>query len=124
MASDLTLPTPDLWLLAAGRSVVAFCPRHLVDLNDELELEAGPARPDSELHSDFVGLGDPGFDDLAALVIGVQPASSLSIQSESHFLTFVPEGDVLILRVYRDNEPVLEEAEFEKRRADVEADFR
>ena len=124
MASDLTLPTPDLWLLAGGRIVVAFAPRHAVGLNDELELSTGPARPGSELQPDYADLEDPSLGDLSALVIGVQPASSLSVQSESHFLTFVPEGDVLILRVYQDNEPVLEEAEFERLRAGVEADFR
>ena len=124
MASDLTLPTPDLWLLATGRSVVTFSPRHAVGLNDELELTAGRARPGSELQAGYTDLEEPSFGDLSALVIGVQPASSLRVQSESNFLTFVPEGDVLILRVYEDNEPVLEDAEFETQRAGVEADFR
>ena len=125
MASTLTLPIPDLWLLAGGTSVVAFAPRHAVDLNDEVELWAGPPRPKSELRPGLASIcheSPPG--DLTALVIGLQPASSLSTESDSHYLTFVPEGDVLILRVYQGERPVLEDAAFEARRVEVEADFR
>jgi hypothetical protein len=63
------------------------------------------------------------LDDLTALVMGVQPASSLSPESDNNFLTILPEGDVLILRVYRENRPVLDDAEFEALRAEVEAEF-
>ncbi|MEE8491337.1 MAG: hypothetical protein V3S60_06825 [Acidimicrobiia bacterium] len=125
MASELTLPIPDLWLLASGKSVVAFAPRHAVDLNDELELAPGPPRPAAELKADPGAVVEPSaFDDLTALVMGVQPASSLSPESDNNFLTILPEGDVLILRVYRGNRPVLDDAEFEARRAEVEAEFR
>jgi hypothetical protein len=55
--------------------------------------------------------------------MGVQPASSLSPESDNNFLTILPEGDVLILRVYRENRPVLDDAEFEALRAEVEAEF-
>ncbi|MEE9229058.1 MAG: hypothetical protein V3U47_08805 [Acidimicrobiia bacterium] len=125
MASELTLPIPDLWLLASGKSVVAFAPRHAVDLNDELELAPGPPRPAAELKADPGAVVEPSaLDDLTALVMGVQPASSLSPESDNNFLTILPEGDVLILRVYRGNRPVLDDAEFEARRAEVEAEFR
>ena len=124
MASALTVPTPDLWLLASGRSIVAFSPRHAVGLNDEVELTAGPARIGSELQPGFTAVEDPAAEDLSALVIAVQPASSLNVEAESNFLAQVPEGDVLILRVYQGNEPVVEEVEFQDRRAGVEAEFR
>ena len=125
MASELTLPIPDLWLLASGKSVVAFAPRHAVDLNDELELAPGPPRPAAELKADPGSVVEPSaLDDLTALVMGVQPASSLSPESDGNFLTNLPEGDVLILRVYRGNRPVLDGAEFEAQRAEVEAEFR
>lgn len=125
MASELTLPIPDLWLLASGKSVVAFAPRHAVDLNDELELAPGPPRPAAELKADPGAVVEPSaLDDLTALVMGVQPASSLSPESDNNFLTILPEGDVLILRVYRGNRPVLDDAEFEAQRAEVEAEFR
>ena len=125
MATSLTLPTPDIWLLAGGRTVVAFVPRHAIDLNDEIELAAGAARPESDLRPGYGYAGEPPESgDLAALVIGVQPASSLGSEAESNFLTVVQEGDVLILRVYRGEHPVLDDTEFERRRAEVEADFR
>ena len=125
MASDLTLPTPDLWLLASGASVVAFAARHAADLNDELELLPGSPRPASELKNE-PGATEllSGVDELTALVVGVQPASSLGAESDNNFLTFVPEGDVLILRVYRADQPVLDDSEFEAQRAEVEAEFR
>ena len=124
MASELTLPIPDLWLLASGKSVVAFAPRHAVDLNDELELAPGPPRPAAELKADPGAVVEPSaLDDLTALVMGVQPASSLSPESDNNFLTILPEGDVLILRVYRGNRSVLDDAEFETLRAEVEGEF-
>ncbi|MEE9185302.1 MAG: hypothetical protein V3U39_12630 [Acidimicrobiia bacterium] len=124
MASELTLPMPDLWLLASGKSVVAFASRHAVDLNDELELAPGPPRPVAELKAEPGAVVEPSaLDDLTALVMGVQPASSLSPESDNNFLTILPEGDVLILRVYRENRPVLDDAEFEALRAEVEAEF-
>ncbi len=120
----LVVPLPDLSLLATGASVIAFSPRHEVNLNDELELSAGRIREDSELRPGWApGHQEGTHEDLNALVMGVQPASSLSPDSASSFLTCVPEGDLLILRVYRGNQPVLEDGEFEERRAEVEADF-
>ena len=125
MSSELTLPMPDLWLLASGKSVVAFASRHAVDLNDELELAPGPPRPVAELKAEPGAVVEPSaLDDLTALVMGVQPASSLSPESDNNFLTILPEGDVLILRVYRENRPVLDDVEFEALRAEVEAEFR
>lgn len=124
MATSLTVPTPDLWLLATGRTVVAFAPRHAVDLGDELELAPGPARPELELRSGYgYDREPPSVDAFTALVLGVQPASSLSPEAESNFLASTPEGDVVILRVYRGEAPVLDDGEFERRRAEVEADF-
>lgn len=125
MASELTLPMPDLWLLASGKSVVAFAARHAVDLNDELQLTPGPPRPAAELKAEPGTAVEPSeLDDVTALVMGVQPASSLSPESDNNFLTILPEGDVLILRVYRGNRPVLDDAGFEAQRAEVEAEFR
>ena len=124
MASELTLPMPDLWLLASGKSVVAFASRHAVDLNDELELTPGPPRPAAELKAEPGVVEPSALDDVTALVMGVQPASSLSPESDNNFLTILPEGDVLILRVYRGTRPVLDDAEFEAQRAEVEAEFR
>lgn len=125
MTSSLVVPLPDLSLLATGASVIAFSPRHEVNLNDELELSAGRIRNDSELRPGWgPGPHEGTNEKLIALVMGIQPASSLSADAASSFLTSVPEGDLLILRVYRGSQPVLEDGEFEERRAEVEADFR
>jgi len=127
MADSLALPDPDLAALALGRTVVAFIPRHAVDLNDELELEAGGPRPSEEVsqaNQDLLGLGPPDGA-LVGLVVGLQPAASLGGPSgrEHHVLSSVPEGDVAILRVFKGAEPALGDDEFEARRAAVEAMF-
>ena len=127
MADSLTLPDPDLAALALGRTVVAFIPRHAVDLNDELELEAGGPRPSEQLsraNQDLLGLGPPDGP-LVGLVVGLQPAASLGGPNGSphHVLNSVPEGDVAILRVFDGAEPALSDDEFEARRAAVEAMF-
>jgi len=120
VADRLVLPDQDLVALVAGESIVAFTPRHEVDLNDELELIAG--RPPTTAEPS----GEPDSTaDVSGLVVGLQPATSLggTDGTDLHIPAEAPEGDAVILRVFVGNEPVLSDAEFEVRRAAVEAMF-
>ncbi|MGI9609982.1 MAG: hypothetical protein ACR2NL_06780 [Acidimicrobiia bacterium] len=114
MADRLVVPEEDLKALAGGERIVAFASRHEVDLNDELELVAGILPDDSAtLPAGLVGL-----------VVGLQPAASMSGDASVIALPGdVQDGDAVILRVFVGTEPALTDAEFESRRAAVEAMF-
>ncbi len=127
MADRLALPDPDLQALVTGTVVVAFAARHAVDLNDELELVGTGPRQAIELSAEHIGLSSAGppSGEFVGLVVGLQPAASLS-QPEGtahHILAAVPDGDAVILRVFGADGPVLDEDEFEHRRTAVEAMF-
>lgn len=125
MAERLELPDQDLQALATGRTIVAFGERHAVGLNDELELIATGPRPAAEVSDETLAAGGAPPDGLVGLVVGLQPAASLSdAAGDHHILTATPDGDLIILRVFADSGPVLGDAEFEQRRAAVEAMFR
>ncbi len=125
MADRLSIPDQDLAALAAGEVIVAFASRHAVDLNDELELVASGPRPMTELAGRRAQVVAPATP-LFGLVVGLQPAASLSGTDGAihHVLARVPDGDAIILRVFAGDVPVLPDAEFEARRETVEAMFR
>ncbi len=128
MADRLSVPDPDLHALATGRIVVAFVPRHSVDLNDELELDpAGPRLPGelSKANAELATAEAPS-DEYVGLVVGLQPAASLGgpAGAHHHLLAKVPDGDLAILRVFSESGPALDDAEFEARRLAIEAMFR
>lgn len=127
MADRLVLPDQELAALVTGEVIVAFAPRHDVDLNDELELIAGRPRATSELSGEPDDSTPSGLTlaDVSGLVVGLQPAASLvgPAGADLHILGQEPDGDAVILRVFVGNEPVLSDAEFEVRRAAVEAMF-
>lgn len=125
MADRLELPDADLRALADGTVIVAFAPRHAIDLNDELELVPIGARPAAELSPAHAGLAQAGppTGEFTGLVVGLQPAASLAAGADHHILAAVPEGDAVILRVYSDRGPVLSDAGFSARRSAVEAAF-
>jgi hypothetical protein len=127
MAERLELPDPDLQALAAGTVIVAFAPRHAVDLNDELELVPSGGRPASDLSSAHTGLALTGTPagEYSGLVVGLQPAASLARDEGAayHILAAVPEGDAVILRVFSAKGPVLTDDEFTEHLTAVEAVF-
>ena len=128
MADRLRLPDQDLAALAAGEVIVAFAPRHAVDLNDELELVAGGARDSSEVSPAHADLAEADTPDAvySGLVVGLQPAASLAsdMGTVHHILATVPEGDAVIMRVFSAQGPVLTDEQFAERLAAVEAVFR
>ena len=128
MASSLVVPIPDLAALAGGTTVVAFASRHAVDLNDELDLIPSADRPEHELsppHTELAGAECPPGP-WTALVVGLQPASSLAGAEgmQHHILAEVPDGDAVILRVWGPGGPVLSDEAFAAEQAAVETAFR
>ena len=95
MADRLTLTSDELDALEAGTTIVALTDRHEVDLNDELDLmpDVGPDRG------------------ITGLVVGLQPATSVSGRA----------GDAVLLRVFRDGSPVLDDHAFQERLEEVQA---
>jgi hypothetical protein len=128
MADRLRLPDPDLQALAGGTVIVAFAERHSVGLNDELDLIPAGPRLDTELSEQGIVLNALGPPDreLVGLVVGLQPAASLAgpAGADHHVLAEAPEGDVLILRVFSPEGPVLSDEAFGRQRAAIEAMFR
>lgn len=128
MADRLDLPDQDLQALAAGTVIVAFAPRHAVDLNDELELVSIEARPASDLSPAHAGLTDAGppTGGYTGLVVSLQPAASLTSDKGAahHILAVVPQGDAVILRVFSAKGPVLTDEQFTEHLTAIEAVFR
>ena len=128
MADRLELPDQDLQALAGGTVIVAFAPRHAVDLNDELELVPIGARPVSDLSPAHTGLADAGAPtgEYSGLVVGLQPAASLASDKGTvhHILAAVPEGDAVIMRVFSAQGPVLTDEQFAEHLTAIEAVFR
>ncbi|NNC93367.1 MAG: hypothetical protein HKN80_12840 [Acidimicrobiia bacterium] len=126
MADRLELPDPDLHALATGTVIVAFAPRYAVDLNDELELVPIGARPASDLSAAHLANVAPPTGAFTGLVVGLQPAASLASDEGAahHILAAVPAGDVVIMRVFSIEGPVLTDPEFAERLAAIEAVFR
>lgn len=127
MASSLEIPNPDLAALAAGATIVAFAPRHAVDLNDELDLVPSGRRPPEALqprHAGLAGVSAP-HGPWNALVVGLQPATSLAGEHgmTHHILAEVPDGDAVILRVSGPTGEVLSDDAFVAELGAVEAAF-
>lgn len=125
--AGLTLPVPDLRALVEGEVVVAFVPRAEVQLGDEVELSAGGSRPAEELKPAYRRWADDEAPEgrWTALVEAVHPAASLDADrgDPRHILTreALPGGDLLVLRVFGLDGPVLSDRAFAGRLASLEA---
>jgi hypothetical protein len=125
----LQIPNPDLRALASGEIVIAFVNRGAATEGDEIDLRGSGSRPESELKPAYRRwatesvLGGPWL----GIVDRVDPATILDREAGSsrHILTEAPAaGDVIILRVYGPDGPVLSEDAFAARRSSVEEALR
>ena len=120
----LDLPIPDLLALVTGEVVAAFGPRRGVDQGDEVDLAASGSRPADDLKPAYRHWADREAPAGAwsAVVEAVHPAALLNAESGDarHVLVTVPEGDLLVLRVYGTGGPVLSDAAFAARRRSLE----
>ena len=119
----LGLPDPDLLALVTGEVVVAFFDRGGVDEGDEVELVGAGPRPAEHLKPAYRHWADREVDgEWTAVVEAVHPAALLDPESGDarHVLTEPPDGDLLLLRVYGPDGPVLSDAAFKARRWSVQ----
>lgn len=119
------IPDPDLRALASGEVVIAFVNRGAATEGDELDLHGSGSRPESELKPAYRrwATGSVPGGPWLGIVDRVDPATILDPEAGSsrHILTEAPvAGDVIILRVYGPDGPVLSEDAFVARRASVE----
>ena len=123
------IPDPDLRALASGEVVIAFVNRGAATEGDEIDLRSSGPRPGSELkpaYRRWAAEPVPGGPWLG-IVDRVDPATILDAEAGSsrHILTEAPAtGDVIILRVYGPDGPVLSDEAFAARRASVEGALR
>ena len=121
----LRLPVPDLLALVTGESIVAFVDRTTVEQGDEVALVAGGERPVEHLQPAYRHwVTRPAPDgEWTALVEEVHPAAALDpvAGASRHVLAAVPEGDLVVLRVYGTDGPALSDVAYRARRASLGA---
>lgn len=120
----LPLPLPDLRALASGATVVAFVPRGSATAGDEIVLHPAGGRPPATLKPAYRHWADgpPPDGEWSAVVVSVDPAGLIDgdAGSREHILEQVPDGDLLVLRVYGPAGPVLDDVTFRARCRGVE----
>ena len=124
----LTVSDPELRALAEGESVVIFAPRGAVTEGDELELAgAGPLEPGAlkPAYRRWADTGPPQVP-LSAVAVSVDPAGILDPEAGAarYILANAGEGDVVVLRVFDPDGPVLGDEGFAARRRSVEGALR
>lgn len=120
----LTLPDPDLRALVTGEVVIGFAPRGVVEAGDEVELVGSGPRPVHDLkpgYRHWAAMAAPAGA-WSAVVEAVHPAALLDDEKGAarHVLTRIPDGDLLLLRVYGTEGAVLSDVAFAARRASLE----
>lgn len=119
----MRLPVQDLNGLIRGEIVVAFTARSACTEGDEFDLEAGEPRPDSEVEPAYRRFVDAPSGQWTGVVVAVHPARLLDPEAgrARHLLTATPgDGDVVVLRVFGEQGPVLSDDAFAARRRSVE----
>jgi len=104
--------------------VVAFVPRGSVSAGDEVILHPAGPRPPSALQPAYRGWAEapPPDGEWSAVVVSVDPAGMIDgrDRSAAHILEEVPDGDLLVLRVYGPEGPALGDEAFAAQRRAVE----
>ena len=123
------IPDPDLRALTSGEVVIAFVARGTATEGDEIELHGSGPRRDTELKPSYRRWADEPAPDgpWLGIVDRVDPATILDPDAGAsrHILAEAPvEGDLIILRVYGPDGPVLGDDAFVARRSAVEGALR
>ena len=123
----LHLSPPEARALVAGEIVVAFADRGAVTEGDEVAIT-----PTTQLPADNV---KPAYrrwlesdigDDWTGVAVSVDPATILDPEAgqSRHVRRIVPGGDLIVLRVYGTEGPVLSDEAFAARQKSVEGALR
>ncbi len=120
----LTISDPELRALASGETIVAFVPRMTVTEGDELDLTGGGPLPTDDLKPAYQRWAEAGPPpgDWTGVVVSVDPAAILDpiAGNARHILSEPGTGDVVLLRMYGPDGPVLDEETFAARLRSVE----
>jgi hypothetical protein len=115
----LTLSDPELRALAGGESIIAFIPRGTVSEGDELRLASGGPLAADELKPAYRRWADSGPPpgEWSAVVESLSPAASLdpAAGASRHVLVAPGDGDLVVLRVFGVDGPVLSDVAFDAR---------
>ena len=123
----LAISNPELRALACGEVIVAFVPRGSVSEGDEVELTGTGPLPPAALKPAYQRWSDvPAVEGLTAVVVAVNPAASLEpvAGAARHILHDAGLGDLVILRLFTANGPVLSDEAFAARKRSVEGALR
>ena len=128
MQSVLTIPVVDYMALISGEVIMAETGRGEITEGDEYELTVGGMRPPEEVkpaYRRWVNLPPPEGS-WTGVVIAVHPAQAFDAASGAsrHVLARPPKGDVVIVRVFGEDGPVLSEVAFEARVRSLEGALR
>ncbi len=107
--------------------MVAFVPRHRVSEGDEVALHPSGPRPASELQAAYSRWADTSVGgEWSAVVTAVHPAAMLDpvAGAARHILAEIPDGDMVVLRVYGPEGAVLSDVAFEARVGSLEGALR
>ena len=121
----LRLPVPDLLAVTTGESIVVFTARNEAEQGDEVQLAAGGARDPADLQDAYrhwAGRDAPPGP-WTAVVEEVHPSAALDPVGGAarHVLAAVPDGDLVVVRVYGPDGPVLSDTAYEARRRSLDA---
>lgn len=123
----LTVSNAELRSLATGETIVAFVPRGTLTEGDEVELHAGGPAPGRGLKPAYVRWRTATLAErFNAIVLAVTPAAMLDpvAGAARHILSEPGEGDLVVLRVFGSDGPVLSDTAFAARRGSVEGALR
>lgn len=120
----LTFTDPELRALAEGECVIAFVPRGSVSEGDEVTLSADGPLPVGGLKPAYRRWADAGPPEgtWTAVVESVGTAAALDpiAGAARHILAGPGEGDLVVLRVFGEDGPVLSDEAFDARLRSVD----
>ncbi len=123
----LHVSNAELMALATGAVVIAFVPRGTLTEGDEVELLGTRSIPLDSLKAAYRRWGSTAaLDGYTAVVVSVDPAAILDpvAGAARHIRSELGEGDLVVLRVFGPEGPVLSDEAFHARQRSVEGALR
>lgn len=124
----LDLSPPEARALIAGEVVVGFAERGAVTEGDEVDISPTVTLAETDVKPAYQRWLDTAIPDgpWTGVVISVDPAQILDPDAgqSRHVRTSAPSGDLIVLRVYGPDGPVLSDAAFAARQKSVEGALR
>ncbi len=123
----LQLSPPEAMALVTGEIVVGFADRGAVNEGDEVAIAATTTASADDIKPAYRRwLGSTPPDGYGGVIISVEPVAILDSEAGSarHLRSSAPPGDLVVIRVYGPDGPVLSDAAFAARQKSVEGALR